>query len=263
VFGFQLIFTDLEKRLIWFIGCITVYYLIYPLIIMKTQNNKSIIFRSLTVFLLLLVARTTVGIFNANIFAYFPVFVLGILVSNNQFLLQKNLLKIKNISIIVVAICFYWFIITRPPMLHDNLHQNRADFINTLSVHIPKVIFGVALLFVFYWLANRYITKPNIRNIVVKCSVASYPAYLFHEFIYYHIIKLILTSLDVENIFNSYVVVFLGIPLVLVICYYIQITYNKIISSLFSGRSISAMKHYSSDMVQVKYLEVEDTRKNN
>lgn len=110
LFGLQLVFTQLEKRLLWFIGCITVYYLLYPLIIMKTASNKSIILRSITIFLLLLVLRTQISIFNANIFAYFPVFIFGILTSKNYNLFQRNLLQIKKISIFIVTAFFYWFI---------------------------------------------------------------------------------------------------------------------------------------------------------
>ncbi|KKG75744.1 hypothetical protein DU43_13585 [Methanosarcina mazei] len=247
-FGLQLVFTSLEKRLLWFIGCITVYYLIYPLIVLKTQSNKTIIFRSLAIFLLFLILRMQIGIFNANIFAYLPVFVLGILVSKNKLVFQKNLLKIRNISLICSIICFYWFLKTRPPMLHDNSQFGEAGIIYMLSVHIPKVIFGIALIFSLYWIAHRYIQSSSIKNTITKCAIASYPVYLFHGF--------------AVSFFQSYTAILLGLPILFTIFYYVQIEYNTIISYLFPKRDKPFVESYSSKkLYQAKPSKAEDPRK--
>jgi hypothetical protein len=192
--------------------------------------------------------RIQIGIFNANIFAYLPVFVLGILVSKNRLLFQKNLPKIRNISIIGSMTCFYWFIKTRPPMLHDNPQLNETGLIDMLSVHIPKVIFGIALIFSLYWIAHRYIQRPSVKNIITKCAIASYPVYLFHGF--------------AISFFKSYTAILLGLPILFTIFYYVQIGYNTIISHLFPRRDTLFMKSYSSKNIgQTKFSKAEDLRK--
>lgn len=215
--GLQLVFSGLEKRMIWFIGAITVYYALYPLIIMKTQRNRDIILRSGIIFLILFLLRIKIGLFNANIFAYLPIFLTGVLTSNNKDLFNKLLSKIKNISAMIIIACLYWVIKTKPPMLHDDL--SNTGFINMLYVHIPKVVFGVSLFFMLYWIANKYIRSANIKNIIEKCAVASYSIYLFHGF--------------AAGIVYNYLTTILSLPILFIVFYYIQIGYDKIIYYLF------------------------------
>jgi peptidoglycan/LPS O-acetylase OafA/YrhL len=233
-FGLQLVFTNLggAEIILWFIGCITVYYLIYPILIMKTPSNKTIILRSLAVFFVLLALRINLDFFNASIFAYFPIFVFGILISKNKLLLQRNLSKVRNVSLIFIPICFYWYFVTKPSNLSDSSQLIGRGLISTLSVHIPKVILGISIMFLFYWIANNYLKEPNIKNIISKCAIASYPVYLFHEFI--------------VRYFNSYLALIVVIPILFIICYYIQTVYNKITSSLFSKRAIHSKEYYPS-----------------
>jgi hypothetical protein len=117
---------------------------------------------------------------------------------------------------------------TRPPMLHDNSQLIDTGLTNILSVHIPKVIFGISIMFLLYWIANNYIKKSNIKKIIKKCAIASYPVYLFHGF--------------TVGFFNSYAALLVGIPILFFVFYYVQIEYNKIISYLFPKRDNLAIK---------------------
>lgn len=222
--GLQLVFTNFEIVFLWFIGCITVYYLLYPLLVMKARSNKTIIMRFFTVFFVLLAIRMNFGFFNASIFAFFPIFVFGILISKNKRLLQDHIVKLKNASLVIIPTFFYWYIVTKPPELSDSLQLFGTGLVYVLSVHILKVIFGISIMFLFYWIANNYIKGPSIKKIITKCAIASYPVYLFHGFL--------------AGFFNSYLALIVGIPILFIIFYYVQIEHNKITSGIFSKRDV-------------------------
>lgn len=224
--GLQLVFTDLGGAgiILWFVGCIVIYYLIYPLLIMNRPGNKTLIIRSLAVFFILLALRIYFDFFNASIFAYFPIFVFGILISKNRTLIQRNLVKIKNAALIIIPVCLCWYFVTKPPNLSDSPQLIGSGLINTLSVHIPKVTLGISVMFLLYWIANNYLKDSNIKNIIKKGAIASYPAYLFHELL--------------MKYFNSYLEVIVAIPIFFIVCYYVQTKYNIVTSSLSKKRAV-------------------------
>ena len=218
--GLQLVFTNFDVIILWFIGCITVFYLLYPLLVMKAQSNKTIIIRSLVVFFVLLAIRMNLEFFNASIFAFFPIFVFGILISKNKQLIHDNIIKVKNASLLVIPVCFYWYVVTKPPALSDSSQLIGTGLAGALSVHIPKVTFGISIMFLLYWIANNYIKGPNIKKIIKKCAMASYPVYLFHGLF--------------VGFINSYLALIVGIPILFIIFYNVQTEYDKITSSIFS-----------------------------
>lgn len=199
---------------------------------LKARSNKTIIARSLLVFFVLLAIRVKFEFFNASIFAFFPIFVFGILISKNKQLLKDNIDKVTKASLVVASICFYRYVVTKPDVLSDNSQLIGTGLISALSVHIPKFIFGISLMFLLYWIANNYIKEPNIKKIITKCAIASYPVYLFHGFL--------------VGYFNSYLTLIVGIPILFIIFYYVQIGYNKITLSLFPKRDAFSKQEYLS-----------------
>lgn len=223
-FGLQLVFTNFGIIILWFIGCIVVYYLLYPLLVMKARSSQAITIRSLGVFFVLLAIRINFDYFNASIFAFFPIFVFGILISKNRQLLKDNIGKVTKASLVVASICLYWYIATKPTALSDGSQLIGTGLVSALSIHIPKVVFGISVMFLLYSIANNYIEKPSIKRIITKCAVASYPVYLFHGFL--------------VGYFNSYPALIIGIPCLFIIFYYVQLGYNKITLSLFPKRNV-------------------------
>jgi len=207
----------------WFIGTILIYYLLFPLIT-SGKKTYSILLISFPIFIFLMIIRIYAGLFDGRVFEYFFVFVLGIIASRLQFFDTKYFPKWKITSAVVSVICIGIVIIYRP-MLPSDLSQISPLLLFIVGlVTTFRIILIISSITAVYWIITLCSLPSSVKRIITAGAMASYAVYLFHDSyysIFYHVINL--TDVAVRNVAGV-----LALPILFVICYYIQLTADKL-----------------------------------
>ncbi len=169
----------------WYIPCIMLYYLLSPFIYHYLVNNKNdkkfYIKMAMIIFLLFLIPAATVKLSIRNIFARFPIYLIGMICGNR--VINNNDFSEKERNIIFILSVFSLFGIY---FIQNNSRYYIDQFI--FLFYIPIVI---SFCLIISYLIEHYQLKCKFLTIIGQSTLGIYCS---HEFI-----KIILLS-----IYNRY-----------------------------------------------------------
>jgi peptidoglycan/LPS O-acetylase OafA/YrhL len=158
VFGLQGIFFKDNPgipHVLWFIGVLLLFYLIYPLL---TRGN--ILLRSFAILALFFLLRFLLDIIHINFFYYYMTFVTGIIVY------MYSCYTIRAL-VLAITISFSSFLL--------------SHLTNMATVNVTPFFLSISVALICYILATKYYYLFNkVDKIVYWISFSSYPVYLFH-----------------------------------------------------------------------------------
>lgn len=219
IFNVQVIFSpEYVKPLLtlWYISMLILFYLIFSLLIWFIKSNKVLFVFSVIIFFVLYVIHNISGLFDFRVFRYFFIFLAGIYAyryeSVKQYLLNSP--KIYKLVFVLISSFGYYYV-----------QVNGFNVISGTYIYFQD-------LFILSWiLVALSIFQTNIGNwkIWIFLSISSYFAYLFHRPIWYFLSLVF----DVE-VFGGKVIfdAFPGSMIVLIIGYFLQRGYDKLLSVL-------------------------------
>ena len=203
----------------WFISVITMYYLLYPIII-RPKNLVNALSIAIIIFLSAYAINSTFNLIEIHFFRYYWTFILGIIICWIKY--NKSSLFSKNYR-------DYFILILLTPMLALVPRAYYEPYYLVISI-ISCLILYYCLNVLFENKAlNIKITSTKLYELLLKISIASFAVYLFHPIVLYFA-RAILTYYNVENVFYyNLMVVLIIIPLIFVFGYYLQLLEFKII----------------------------------
>lgn len=220
----------------WFIGVIFLYYFIYPFLVHFSDSGEKIIFNSCILFFILLSIRIIFNMIDLMFFEYYFIFILGIIASQGR-LFERREFK--------YSLPFAFFFLIVSIILYPKVVQ--VDFLNMamnfsleylsgviIVLGIRSVIF-ISIISIIVWFSRNYsnIVSTKIGQICNYCAFGSYCVYLFHLSFFSTILE-ILNKFNIYGIFHDLILIFLGIPLLFVICYQIQYLEILVVNSIRS-----------------------------
>lgn len=244
--GLQGIFYPVIPDVLWFIGTILIYYLLYPIIVYFSKNkiSKYILF-SIIAIGILVVLKVITGVFDGRVFAYYFIFVAGVLASWLNIFKSKYSLAFKIISFITFIPLTVYVFSGFLPANADGLGELSLTFTNVLTIGYSifiRIVFGLTGAFVIYTIYNWFKFPKFISKIVVSGAFAAYAVYLFHQQILTLVNMFIIPLRDVFTTPLTYNIVIICIimPIIFVIGYYLQKGENFCIKRIKENLS---MKH--------------------
>jgi peptidoglycan/LPS O-acetylase OafA/YrhL len=223
---------------LYFIGLIVIFYLIYPFLIKFSKNVKEFLLISLIPFIIFLFLRDFFTIIDDYFFKYYFVFIAGIVFCYISSSGTKNENTKQNVKFLlaVPAILVFSLIMELKGMVLYAAGLN-SDISTIISyVLIDIVIISFCLLQVE--IANLFFDdfSSKTKDLIFLIAFASFAVYLFHRpilTVFYGGTLVLGIPVIVENL----IMIFIAVPLVFIISYYIQYYEEKIrLSSLKSSR---------------------------
>lgn len=218
--GLQSVFVPgymVEISSYWFIGTILIYYLLFPLIT-RAKKIFSLLLISISIFVLLMLIRVFAGLFDGRVFEYFFVFVLGIMAARLQFFDSSYFLKWKIPSTVISVICICIVIIYGPLMPSDLSRINPMLLFTVGLITVFRMILIISTVAAVYWILSPDSLPSSVKRIITAGAIASYAVYLFHD-VYYSVIR---HFLNINDAVVSNIAWTLLLPILFIICYYIQ-----------------------------------------
>ena len=219
---------------LWFIGIIVPYYIIFALVKKLTSNLNSYIYSSIVIFIFGIVFNLFFHVIDIRLFTYYPAFVFGVCLSETGFVTRRR----YNVSALLSIIFFTFSLI----ILYVFIMQVIV-FSNALSNRdlreVVKCLLVIPLSSGALYLSQHTVTIISNKSYVIAryISSASFAVYLFHRPILDTLKKaepmIIKNSLPLQYIFYICFV----IPLMFLLCFYIQDLANKLISYYRSLRT--------------------------
>lgn len=198
----------------WFIGVIILYYIIYVFIAYYSDNINGILINSFIVIIPLLVLKHEFGLIHVNTFNFYPAFIAGILSSE-----VKDFKDLSRISV-------YSFLIL---LLFSGMSCLGLMTIKNVLVAAIYIIFSIISLFVAIYYASSNYSKeivnilPNdIYQSIYRIAYSSYSIFLFHTMILRLLTSVLYTIGIHSGVLYTFLILFLGMPLIFSIAYYIQ-----------------------------------------
>ncbi|MCK5020788.1 MAG: acyltransferase [Candidatus Peribacteraceae bacterium] len=210
---------------LWFIGFIIICYLSYPLLVWN-ESNKKMILVAATIFFIFLSLRYFFNIIDITFFWFYPTFVAGVFWSRT-----KKFIGISDIKLIIILIVIA--VITASIFIPYNLHYIWETFFDTWLGTIFNIvitnIFMLSVISISFWLLKPWINSlsKKVYGIILSIAFSSYAAYLFHRPIFALMTELTL-RLNMTHNFQTFFIIFAGLPLLFVVSYFIQKVENKI-----------------------------------
>jgi peptidoglycan/LPS O-acetylase OafA/YrhL len=204
---------------LYFIGLLVIFYLIYPLLIKFSHNIKEFFLISLIPFILFLFLRYFFNIIDDYFFRYYFVFIFGILFCYISSSSYKKDLKFLIITPIILVFFLALF----------SYYEFDADISNIFIYTILYIVI-ISFCLIQFEISNMFIDdfSPKTKNLIFIIAFSSYAIYLFHRpilTVFYGITLL----LGLPEIIRDLIIIFVAIPSVFIISYYIQLFEEKIL----------------------------------
>lgn len=196
---------------LWFVELIILFYLLYPII--WSNKIENVVLKSSILYLLFILFNETSMINVDNrFFYYFPCFVLGLILPTSFFEISK-----KSWKLFVPA--FSFFIV-----LAFSKNWEEGPFIANFILMSLISIWGTHSII---FLSNLLTKIPSGGGIIKFVSYISMTAYMFHRQIIYIIYHIYWPTDGIVRILYLYVVC---LPIIILLSYFIQKTYDKFLS---------------------------------
>ena len=199
-------------RTLWYVSMLLFFILLTPLI--SSRRRYSPFLKCFTTFLLISIFEYFIcGSIDTNFNYYFFVYIVGIILGlyyNNyaiSFLHKKSNVPITVLLFLIALIIGVFF---RNSLFHR--------FVGVLGF--------IALINISCAFSSK--TYPRLFKLVAICSFASMTAYLFHRIIYYVILKI----WNPGGVLELFYIMAVGLPMTIIIAYFIQVAYDKMINKI-------------------------------
>ena len=217
---------------LWFIGLIMLCYFVYPFIVKFSRGSRVGIFLvSSVIFVFFVVLRVAFGMVDLRFFTYFPPFVTGMMLSRSGYEEGSSKLAFK-IAVPVFVVALVAFALIDTPGSLSALRGITIPFsmVSWIVVLTMNVSSCVAILYLARSFVGRLSDK--LTNVFFLMAVASYSVYLFHQ-PYFAFLYRVFNSTLLQNhaiIYDS--LFWLNIPIVFILCYFLQKGYDIVCRSL-------------------------------
>ena len=202
---------------LWFITMLVIFYAISPLLVQLINrfSFKCLLFTYIVVMVFYILFRSFFSnYFDIRLFMYLPSFTFGIFAATQQskFINKREFLIVSSLLGIVISY-FGSFV--------------RADV--SYLFDVPIITLMPCLL---SWLFTGIKFRSKIVNKLVSyISYSSYCMYLFHRVIYFLLFAFVY-NVNLNHFNIDYLFIFSFIPLIVVLSYFTQMTYDKILSKI-------------------------------
>jgi peptidoglycan/LPS O-acetylase OafA/YrhL len=260
----------------WFVGTILVYYMIYPLIAALASDTlnlpapmNSSVFKFaimlIVPFLIFAVARSALFIIANSIFYYYGIFALGVAVSNYNILgrygfLTDNrtrLLKYVAVAAVPLTAAIFAYPLVQSTVLSSANPSSVSSFasyggllvvLNAMFVLFILVAFClVRILVISSSKASRPLSHAVWYRALLLISFSSYAIYLFFMPVLGVLIRALmraqLTALEI-----GIIMIFVGMPTLVVIAFVLQSTQNEILNRIKKYRAASSPSPDSNEL---------------
>ena len=199
-------------KTLWFLTILLLFYLITP-IFLSTLKTRTKILIALSIYAVLIVENLAFGQFDPRLVTYFPVYILGLFISQQT---ENNILKLRYFLISLPILILTLYLISTK--------EETSVFISLIFVFVKQLFllsYIVFLLMICEWLSK---IKPLYR-IFYTISFTSTFAYLFHRQ-YFGLWKRFF------NIFPIWLAYLVILPSLLVLSYFGQKLYTMLIKKI-------------------------------
>jgi peptidoglycan/LPS O-acetylase OafA/YrhL len=215
VFGLQVLLAPkfvTPMLTLWFIGLISILYIVYPIIICYSHSTKDILLIGSAIFIVLYLLHVLLNIMDNRLFDFGPFFVGGIIACRQRIYLQKY-----KLGVIVVALISVFILAC-------------TGF--TWAIHIVVVI---SLCILLIYLCDSYTTHGYTRKICIILATASYCIYLFHR-PYFWVLISALNAYHASGLYFDLLFLILGWLPLLYFSYHLQIYFDNMIKTRLKVR---------------------------
>jgi len=242
--------------LLWFVGVILLYYLIYLVLARLSHAPKLLLTAVLGFPLFFVVLRLAFNIVDSRFFVYYGIFIAGVIASKYNLLYRTNAKRryaAYSIALFCGVISIVALVTKLTQHLTSNIYQPTASLSDAYSMlndpraplsyanFIVIVLANVLALLFIYWSFNSMrLILPSVsvttRKLVAAIAFASYSIYLFHlPFLW-----LLSTNLYAAHVAWVPVILLGSVPVVFLLCYAIQLGENMLIRKYMGRRQQNA-----------------------
>ena len=238
--------------LLWFVGVILLYYLIYLVLAKLSQAPKLLLAAALGFPLFFIVLRLAFNVVDSRFFVYYGIFIAGVIASKYNLLYRTNATRrytAYSIALFCGVIGVVALITKLTQHLSSNVYEQTAslsDLYSMLTYPTAPLSFAnfigivlanaLALLFIYWSFNSMRLILPSVsattRKLVAAMAFASYSIYLFHlPFLW-----LLSTVLYAAHVALVPVILLGSVPVVCLLCYAIQLRENMLIRKYVGRR---------------------------
>jgi len=238
--------------LLWFVGVILLYYLIY-LVLARLSHAPKLLLAAVLGFPLFFVAlRLVFNIVDSRFFVYYGLFIAGVIASKYNLLYRSNANR-RHTAYSIALFCGVISVVALVTKLTQHISSNvyeptasLSDAFSMLNEPAAPLSFAnfivivlanaLALLFIYWSFNSMRLILPSVsvttRKLVAAIAFASYSIYLFHlPFLW--LLSAVLYAAHVAWV----PVILLGsVPVVFLLCYAIQLRENMFIRKYMGRR---------------------------
>jgi peptidoglycan/LPS O-acetylase OafA/YrhL len=249
--------------IVWFVGVIVIFYLIYPLIVYPSRDGAHLILASCAVLLPFVVMRLAFDIVDFRFFMYYGIFVAGILASKYRVTYklspQPRFLCLGSaVLIALLSLIRYVPILEQAASAAANgyLFNGYGQFFSYNPGELPLLLSLiillniVALLFIYVAFIAARLYSPSIDRVLLSLllliAYASYSIYRFHVQVF-ACVSVLVTHLHLGIVQADVTLILLAYPLILGFAYfmargesYIATRIRKIREEVHSGPEMIA-----------------------
>jgi peptidoglycan/LPS O-acetylase OafA/YrhL len=216
ILGLQGIFSENYSLSIWwFVGVILLYYFVFSIVLYYSKNDTDLLIYSSLSVIFLLFLKNEFNLINVNVFIFYFAFLGGILS-----------VTVESSVFLNKIVFFYSFLL----ILFLSLHHFGIDINNLVDIRYNAIYLILLIFFILYKVKFLHKNIFKVPRMVQRLADSSYSIYLFHISIL-TLLEFFIGLLIPLNTFNScikdYLMLFIGVPLTLFLCYYIKIQFSK------------------------------------
>jgi len=238
--------------LLWFIGLILLYYLIY-LVLARLSNAPKLLFTAVLGFpLFFIVLRLAFNIVDSRFFVYYGMFIAGVIASKYNLLYRTNA-KRRYTAYSIALFCGVIGVVALVTKLTQHVSSNVYEPTGSLSelysmlnnptaplsfANFIVIVLAnaLALLFIYWSFNSMRLILPSLsattRKLVAAIAFASYSLYLFHlPFLW-----LLTTILYAAHVARVDVILLGSVPVMFLLCYAIQLREDMLVRKYIGRR---------------------------
>lgn len=236
ILGVQIIFAkdDCSPVLtLWYIGLILSYYFIFILMKLIVRDLKSLLLYILALTGIFVYLKIFWGVGDKRFLLYLPVFMTGIWSCKKQVLEKLTWPRIIFFLVIFIISSSYYinhiypsiYLSAVKPSLFSVISAKAFILVNLIMLSFPFLIISLI----------RYVKNNATSKIISIISLASYASYLFHRPLWW----LMANVYRPHNKFAILVYMLgFGIPLAIIVGYYMQSIYDTYVAKQLTKRFI-------------------------
>jgi peptidoglycan/LPS O-acetylase OafA/YrhL len=216
------IFTNPERSVFWYVSFILVCYACYPLIKKMTKSDEQLLLVSLLIMGVFGLLRLFFDLVDDRFFIYFLLFIGGIIVSNRK-IFETSFSKKREVLLVILT----------GILIFINYLYFKNTFIKIVSLNLAIIFFCILFVLLLRKKALAGFTT-RLGYIITFIAFGSYAVYLFHGLILEsgHLISF---TLGLTPLANEIFILFLVVPTIFIIGYYLQVLDNRLVKRIIKN----------------------------